>query len=288
MASSADSHVKRDARIVYNSNFANINFANINLFDRLYIQKLKSLCRNVRKNVLFSDIVKSSEKLNCINASGQTSTLPGCGTSTRSVNRSHQTVNKEQGRNSYQSGNESCNTIHQRINVNSVVNQDVCNMVDHTDTNKKSSIIQYQSRFAHVNRFSPLEVEDSLLVDKNSSVSRLHDVEAQVVETRARVQSTHHTEGKKTSLTCGSVDGGLVNDYGASTLGSNPSNSKQNHSLTASAVLTEVPPLPIYSCDSYAQNSTIEGIMDEKYCLETNTTQKSEKMNLAKKASKNK
>ena len=114
MASSADSNVKRHARIVYNSNFANIN-----LFDRLYIQKLKSLCRNVKKNVLFSDIVKSSVKLNCINASGQTSTLPGCGTSTRSVNRSHQTVNKEQGRNSYQSGNESCNTIHQRINVNS-------------------------------------------------------------------------------------------------------------------------------------------------------------------------
>ena len=283
MASSADSNVKRHARIVYNSNFANIN-----LFDILYIQKLKSLCRNVKKNVLFSDIVKSSVKLNCINASGQTSTSPGCGTSTRSVNRSHQTVNKEQGRNSYQSGNESCNTIHQRINVNPVVNQDVCNMVGHTDTNKKSNIIQYQSRFAHVNRFSPLEVDDSLLVDKNSSVSRLHDVKTQVVEIRARVQSTGHTEGKKTSLTCGSVDGGLVKDYGASTLGSNSSNSKRKNSPTTSAVLTEVPPLPMYSYDSYAQNSAIEGIMDEKYCLETNITQKSEKMNLAKKASKNK
>ena len=116
-------------------------------------------------------------------------------------------------------------------------------MVGHTDTNKKSSIIQYQSRFAHVNRFSPLEVDDSLLVDKNSSVSRLHDVETQVVETRARVQSTGHTEGKKTSLTCGSVDGGLVKDYGASTLGSNSSDSKRKNSPTASVVLTETGPV---------------------------------------------
>ena len=40
-------------RVVYNSDFVNTN-----LFDNLYIKKLKCLCNNVKENVPFSDVVK--------------------------------------------------------------------------------------------------------------------------------------------------------------------------------------------------------------------------------------
>ena len=52
VAGSGSSVNKFNARIVYNSKFVNTA-----LFDRLHIQILKSLCNNVKKNVLFSDIV---------------------------------------------------------------------------------------------------------------------------------------------------------------------------------------------------------------------------------------
>ena len=41
-------------RFVYNSEFIKRN-----LYDTLYMQKLKSLCSNVKENVLFSDVKRN-------------------------------------------------------------------------------------------------------------------------------------------------------------------------------------------------------------------------------------
>ena len=82
--------------------------------------------------------------------------------------------------------------------VKSVDNQGVCNMGGHNDTNVGSSITQYQSKYAHVNRFDPLVVEDgSFAFDTNSSIARLHGVDAQVVETRAGEESKCHKKARR-------------------------------------------------------------------------------------------
>ena len=62
-------------------------------------------------------------------------------------------MNKHEGRISQQGGNESCISMHKNTSVKSVDNQGVCNMGGHNDTNEGSSIAQYQSEYAHVNRF---------------------------------------------------------------------------------------------------------------------------------------
>ena len=183
-------------RIVYNSKFANTA-----LFDRLHIQKLKSLCNNVKKNVLFSDIVKRNIALICTNTSVRKSTLLCQNAGTTLVNRGHQIVNKHKGRISQHGGIESCIYMHNNTSVKSVDNQVMSNMGGHTDTNEGSSIAQYQSEYAHVNRFDPLVVEhNSFAFDKNSSVTRLHGVDAQVVQTRADEKSKCHKKGKKKKL----------------------------------------------------------------------------------------
>ena len=79
------------------------------------------------------------------------------------------------------------------IGVKSVDNQGVFNVDGHTDTNVGNSIEKYQTEYVHVNKFAPLAVaDDSFAFDTNSSVNRLGDVDAPVVETRADVKSKCH------------------------------------------------------------------------------------------------
>ena len=148
MACSGSTSKRFTTMIVYNSKFVNTT-----LFDSLHIQKLKSLCNNVKKNVLFSDIVKRNIAPSCKNTSViETSTLSCLNTCTNSVNRGNQFVNEYKGRISQQGGNESCINIHENISVKSVDNQGVFNVGGHTDTNEGNSIAQYQSEYVHVNK----------------------------------------------------------------------------------------------------------------------------------------
>ena len=125
--------------IVYNSTFVNTT-----LFDSLHVQKLKSLCNNVKKNVLFSDIVKRNIAPSCTNTSVRENKCFSCpNTCTSSVNRGNQCVNKYRGRILQQGGSESCIPIHENSSVKSVDNQGVFNVSGHTDTNRGNSIAQY-------------------------------------------------------------------------------------------------------------------------------------------------
>ena len=70
---------------------------------------------------------------------------------------------------------------------------------------------QYQCKCVHVNRFSPLTVDDdSFVIDIECFVDKLGDVKAQVVETRAVVESKCHHKGKKNYVKNQSINGGLV------------------------------------------------------------------------------
>ena len=110
-------------------------------------------------------------------------------------------MNKYRGRISQQGGNESCIPIHENISVKSVDNQGVFNVGGHTYTNEGNNNAQYQSKYAHVNKFEPLAVEDnSFAFDTDSSVGRLDGVDAQVVETQDRKKSKWHKTGKKKSV----------------------------------------------------------------------------------------
>ena len=184
-------------------------------------------------------------------------------------------------KNSQQVGSQSCFSVNKTINVNSVDNQNVYNMVSDTKTNVGNSIAQYQSEYVHVNKFAPLAVEDDVF-DRNSSVDRFHDVGAQVVETRADVKNKYHKKGKRNSVHSVEIDGGLVKEPHGSASGSTPHTNTRVHSHDYSAVTTEVPSLAIGSIDSNVQSSASNEITDDKYCLEINTTQKSEKIKLAK------
>ena len=105
-------------RFVYNSRFVNTV-----LFDSMHIQKLKSLCNNVKKNVLFSDIVKRDIGLNCTNTRVRKGTLLSKNTGTTLVNRGCQIVNKHEGRISQHDGSESCFSMHNNTSVKSIDNQ---------------------------------------------------------------------------------------------------------------------------------------------------------------------
>ena len=282
MASNGSATKAFNTRIVYNSSFVNTD-----LFDRLHIQKFKSTCNHVKENVLFSDIVKINVVLNGGNTPVGRSTFKCQSKGTCLVSRGYQSVNKGMGKNSQQDGSQSCISVNKTTNVNSDDNQDLCNMVSDTNTNVGNSITQYQSEYVHVNKFAPLAVEDDVF-DRSSSVIRLHDVGAQVVETRADVKSKCHKKGKKNSAHCLEIDGGLVKDPDSSISGSNSHTNTRVHPHVHSTVVTEVPPLAIGSIDSNVQSSATTEITDDKYCLEINTTQKSKKMKLAKETSKNK
>ena len=108
-----------------------------------------------------------------------------------------------------------------------------------------------------------------------------------LIETRADVKSKCHKKGKRNSVHCVEIDGGLVKEPHSSASGSNPHTNTWVHSHDYSAVTTEVPSLAIGSIDSNVQSSASNEITDDKYCLEINTTQKSKKMKLAKAASAN-
>ena len=272
-----------NTRVVYNSKFVNTA-----LFDRLHIQKLKSLCNNVKSNVLFSDIVKRNIVLNCKNTSVAKSTLSCQNTGTSLVNRGRQMVNKHEFTTAQHGGIESCISMQNNTSVKSVDNV-LSNMGGHTDTKEGSNIAQYQSEYAHVNRFAPLVVQDdSSVFDKNSSVTRPHGVDAQVVQTRADEKSKCHKKGKKNSVKYDNINGGLVKDQGSSVLGLNPHDSTQVRAQIHTTVLSEVPTLTITDNVDNKQSSATRDGTDDKYCLEINTSQKSEKMKLAKKAKNNK
>ena len=281
MASNGNAIKAFNTRTVYNSSFVDTD-----LFDRLYIQKLKSTCTYVKENVLFSDIVKRNIVLNDGSTLLGTSTLKCQSKGTCSVSRGCQEVNIDMSKNSQPVVSQSYFSVNKTIKVNSVDNQKVYNMVSDTKTNVGNSIAQYQSEYAHVNKFASLAVEDDVF-DRNSSVNRLHDVGAQVVETRAGVKSKYHKKGKRNSVHCVEIDGGLVKEPHGSASASKPHTDTQVHSNDYSAVTTGVPPLAIGSIDSNVQNSASNEITDDKYCLEINTTQKSEKIKLAKAARAN-
>ena len=80
---------------------------------------------------------------------------------------------------------------------------------------------------------------DSFAFDTNSSVVRLHGVDAQVVQTRADKKRKCHKKGKKNSVNYDNIDGG------SSDLGLNPHVSTQVHPQIHTTVLSEVPPLAI-------------------------------------------
>ena len=193
-------------------------------------------------------------------------------------------MNKHEGRISHYDGTELCISMHNNTSVKSVDSKVVSNMGGHIDTNQGSSITQYQSEY--VNRFDPLVVEDdSFASDKNSSVTRLHGLDAQVVLTRADEKSKCHKKGKKNSVNHDNIDGGLVKEQGSDVLGLNPHDSTQARIHTT--VSAEVPPLTITRNVNNIQGSATKDVNDDKYCLEINTTQNSEKMKLAKKTKNN-
>ena len=124
--------------------------------------------------------------------------------------------------------------------------------------------------------------------DKKSSVIRLHGVDAQVVQTRADEKSKCHDKGKKNLVKHDNIDGGLVKEQESSVLGSDLHDSIQPCARTHTTVSAEVSPLNVIGNVDKMQSSATRDVIDDKYCLEINTTQKSEKMKLAKKASNNK
>ena len=180
------------------------------MFDRLYIQNLKSTCNHVTDNVLFSDVVKRNIVLNSGSTLVGASTFKSQNKGTCSVDRSSQKVNNKMSKNSHQVGSQSCVSVNKTIHVNPLDRQ-VYNMVSNTKPNVGNSIVQYQTKYAHVNKFAALAVEDDVS-DSNSSVNRLHDGGAQVVETRAGVESKCCKKGKETSVHCVELDGGLVGE----------------------------------------------------------------------------
>ena len=279
MANSDGSTKAFNARIVYNSRFVNTD-----LFDRLYIQKLKSTCNHVTDNVLFSDVVKRNIVLNSGSTLVGASTFKSQNKGTCSVDRSSQKVNNKMSKNSHQVGSQSCVSVNKTIHVNPLDRQ-VYNMVSNTKPNVGNSIVQYQTKYAHVNKFAALAVGDDVS-DSNSSVNRLHDVGAQVVETRAGVESKCRKKGKETSVHCVELDGGLVGEPDSRDTGSNPHINTRVHVNGYPAIETKVPSFS--SVDSNVQNSASSDIIDDKYCLEINTTQKSKKIKAAKAANANK
>ena len=148
----------------------------------------------------------------------------------------------------------------------------------HTDTNESNST-QYQSKYVHVNKFAPLAVDDdSFAFDTKSSVDKLGDVDAQVVETRAEVKSKCHKKCKKNSVNQNTIDGGLVKGHVGRDLDADPHISTQVYSEIHETNLSKVSPLVITSIDSNYDSSATREITNDKYCLEITTTQTSQKM----------
>ena len=94
-------------------------------------------------------------------------------------------------------------------------------------------------------------------------------------------------KGKKNSVNHDNIDGGLVKEQGSNVSGLNPHDSTQVCAQIHTTVSAEVPPLTITGNVNNIQSSATRDVIDDKYCLEIDTTQKGEKMKLAKKAKNN-